>query len=182
MTTSSSNIFEETEALRKKVLAELGAFDLDLAPVGQTSSVSLLYIMNRNHSELSPELREALEGATHGLNYSKTQYALLSVDDLQQRLVSAKSDLTLQQAIDIYVDVLDPEAVVVLESSILEIWPEHLELTQAAVQGAGRMQKSGYSHMRVVATVTDFFSCFKDPELKRLAWAQMLPASHTPIY
>ena len=182
MTNSSSNIYEHSEALRTKALAELGTFELDLGPVGQTSSVELLFIMNRKQSELSNELRAALEGVASGLNYPKTQYGILSISDLKDRLEQAQNALTLPEAIDLYVEVLDPEAVVVLEASILELWPRDYEVEKAPEQGAGRMQKFAYSNMRVVAMVSDFFACFSDPELKRLAWAQMLPASHAPIF
>lgn len=180
--TSPADIFEQNEAQRKKVLTELAEQGLDLRPVGQTSVVGLLYIMERSHKKLTAELRTALENATRGLNFLKTEYGILSLDDLREEIDAGRCSLSLPEAVETYVQVLDPGSVVLLEASILEVWPPQLELTDAPLNARNMVSKHGTYDLRPVATVTDFFGCFMEPELKKIAWAQMLPATKAPVF
>lgn len=175
--------YDRHEALRKRIIAELTEVGLDLAPLGYVSNVDLLYIMEQPRKNLTPELKTALENATHGLGYAKTRFAILSLDELRELLETRKEvSCTLSEAVEYYVQILDPFAVVNLEHSIAKVWPADLELRNATVTGPGRVIKLGFSKGRPVALVTDFFSCFAKQETKALAWMQMIPASRESVF
>lgn len=173
--------FDISANLRSKVIAELGEHGLDLGPVGQIASMSLLYIMEQPLSELTSDLRQTFENITHGLNYQRTDFAFLSIVDLTEHLEKTGSKLTLKEAVEAYIDILDPYAVIVLQISIQERCALDVSIEKPVVKLTRGLDRC-YLNGRPIAFVTDFFSCFADDSLKRIAWAQMVPVSYNPAY
>ncbi|MBK5211946.1 MAG: hypothetical protein JJE36_06535 [Coriobacteriia bacterium] len=161
---------------RKKVQAELGAYGLDLRPVGNASAVDLLYISTRANKNVGPEAHRALDGATTALGYSPLNYAILSLNDIEAELSSSTpSDLTLSAAVGLFVDILDPYAIIILHADILKIWPPSMNVEDVTLP-SGRRVARGTVDGRVIAACTDFFASLENPELKPLVWSQMLIA------
>ena len=168
--------YDQHDALRKRIIAELNDAGLDLAPLGYVSNVDLLYIMEQTRDALSEEQKTALENAAHGLGYAKTRFAILSLDELRASLAERSVACSLGEAVEIYVQVLDPYAVVNLQHSVTTVWPLDLEMRPSPISGPGRMKELGFSKGRPVALVSDFFVRLNKLDSKRLAWLQMIPA------
>jgi len=172
---SSDVIIEQ----RKKVQAELGAYGLDLRPAGNASAVDLLYICTRANKDVGPAAHRALDGATSGLGYSPLNYAILSLDDVEVELAS--SDLTLPVAVGLFVDILDPYAIIILHADILKIWPPSMDVEDVTLPSGKRVAR-GTVDGRVIAACTDFFASLENPELKPLVWSQMLIAEKRSVF
>lgn len=181
MADNSPSDFDISAHLRSKVIAELEELGLNLGPVGQISSMSLLYIMEQPLASLTSDMRQTFENITHGLNYPRTDFAFLSIADLSTHLEKTGSKLTLKEAVEAYIDILDPYAVIVLQISIQEKCGLDVRVEKPVVKLTSASDKC-YLDDRPIAFVTDFFNCFTDDSLKRLAWAQMVPVSYNPAY
>lgn len=175
--------YDRHDALRKRIVAELNEAGLDLAPLGYVSNIDLLYIMEQSHNALTGQQQTALEKATQGLGYAKMRFAILSLDELRESL-EARKEITcsLGEAVETYVQVLDPYAVVNLQHPIAQVWPLDLEMRKAPVSGPGRMKELGFSKGRPVALVSDFFMSLSAQDAKALAWRQMIPAARGTVF
>lgn len=174
--------YEDADAQRRKVLAELGEFGFDLRPVGQSSLVSLLYIMKGSYADLDTHARDALEAAAVGLKFLKSEYTFLSLADLRAQLERIESAMTLEEAVRVYIEVLDPNALIVLEAECLEICPLPIERTPTSAIVDRAASRPSVLYGRPISVVTDFFTSYSDPEFKKLAWAQMIPVARGALY